>query len=99
MYKTIIEFKNGLTEEKINELVNLCNKAFDNRAGKAIGMTEKQNHISFEGGENLYGCLRLGTFAAYNISGFIQYLKSWIWIEEDPDECCDMLELFAKHKG
>ena len=97
MYKTIIEFKNGLPEEKINELINLCNEAFDNRAGKAVGRMEKQNRISFEGGEDLYGCLGVGISDLYDISRLTQNVKSWVWIDDDPDECCDMLEVFARH--
>jgi len=99
MYKTIIEFHNELPKEKIEELFELCNKAFDNRAGRAVGRIESQNHISYEGDEGLYGCLDLGIIALWDNHVALKYIKSWKWIDEDPDECCDMLEVHTKYAG
>lgn len=33
------------------------------------------------------------------IESFLEYVSSWKWIEDDPDECCDMLRFFLLRSG
>ncbi|MCL2591971.1 MAG: hypothetical protein FWD82_01275 [Defluviitaleaceae bacterium] len=99
MYKTVIEFKNDIPNEKMNELFNLCDEAFDNRIGRATRLIELENQVAYEGDEALCGCLQIGTSILRRTDGFLKYVKSWEWIEDDPDECCDMFEIFEKYVG
>jgi hypothetical protein len=29
-------------------------------------------------------------------SNFLPFVSAWQWIDDDPDECCDLLKLFTK---
>jgi hypothetical protein len=99
MYSTVITFKDNTPGDILISLKETCEKAFDNRAGKAIGRCEKVNTVIFEGDEELYGCLQLGCFALEKIEGFGNgdFVLSWEWLEDDPEECCDVLEIFSKY--
>jgi hypothetical protein len=92
MYSTVIDFKENIPEDVLSSLKETCEKAFDNRAGKAIGRYEKTNGIVFEGGEDLYGCLHLGNLELYKSEKFKDAVNRWNWIDEDPNESCDVLE-------
>lgn len=94
MYKTVIEFKNDIPKEELDELIGICNKAFSTRVGKTVGKSEVQNQISYSGSKYLYGCLRLGVSSLRRINGFLDYVESWKWIDSNPSENCDMLEVF-----
>jgi hypothetical protein len=95
MYSTVINFKENIPEDVLYSLKKTCEKAFDNRAGKATSRYEKTNGIVFEGGEDLYGCLQLGVFALYKAKGFTDTVKSWDWLDEDPDESHNVLDVLA----
>ena len=87
MYRTIIEFKDNISENKARELLDLCDDAFENRAGKAFRRLEAPNRILFEGGDSLYGCLQLGILALNKNNTFKDCVTSWSWIDEDePNE-------------
>jgi hypothetical protein len=95
MYSTVINFKENIPEDVLCSLKETCEKAFNNRAGKATGRCKKTNGIIFEGGEDLYGCLQLGVLALDESEGFKSAVSSWEWIDEDPDENHDVLEALA----
>jgi hypothetical protein len=95
MYSTVITFKENIPEDVLCSLKETCEKAFDNRAGKTTGRYEKANWVTFEGGEELYGCLQLGILNLDDVNGFKDYISTWKWIDEEPDESCDVLKSLA----
>ena len=70
-------------------------KAFHNRAGKLENISKEAHMLIFEGDSGAYPCLELGTFALKDTVGILDYISSWEWIDEDPDESCDMLRVFS----
>jgi hypothetical protein len=92
MYSTVITFKENIPEDVLRSLKKTCENAFDNRAGKVNGKSDKRNSIVFEGNERLWNCLNLGMVSLYkSVVEFKEHVVSWAWIDEDPSECCDML--------
>ncbi|MDR2296500.1 MAG: hypothetical protein LBD95_06835 [Clostridiales Family XIII bacterium] len=97
MYSTIITFKNDIPSDVLLSLREICEKAFDNRAGKAeraeSRSNEASNQIVFEGGEACFGCFQLGNISLYKAKGFKDAVAKWEWVDhDDPDESCDILE-------
>jgi hypothetical protein len=93
MYKTAITFKDSLPVTDLEVLRAACEKAFDNRGGRAVGRSETTNRIIFEGEDSLFGCLQLGIVALNKTKGFRGCVSAWEWIdEEEPDESCDILK-------
>lgn len=97
MYKTIIEFKADIPESEIIKLTDIANKQFDNRVGKIENTSKEKYKLIFQGDEVLYGCLNLGMFSLKKIPGYLQNILSWNWIDEDPNENCDMLSVYRKN--
>lgn len=97
MYRTIIKIKKDTPSELLKWIGEQCKSAFDNRAGKAENRSNDEYVYIFEGKENLYGCLELGMFDLKGIQGFINCVQTWEWIDEEPSESCNMLEVFARH--
>jgi hypothetical protein len=95
MYQTVIAFKDGLTGDDLKELREICDRAFNNRAGRAVGRNDAAGRLIYEGGEELYGCLSLGNLALYEIEMFKDAITNWDWIDEDPDESHDVLEALS----
>ncbi len=95
MYSSIIEIKKSVTGEDLKKLHQTAEKAFDNRAGKVENSSGDSYLLVFEGGEDQYGCLDLGVLNLGKSRSFVQNAVSWLWIEDDPGECCDMLKLLA----
>jgi hypothetical protein len=92
MYSTVITFKADTSENILRELRATCDRAFDNRAGRAIRRNDRPERLIYEGGEELYGCLHLGNLTLYKTGGFKDAVRTWDWIDEDPDESCDILK-------
>jgi hypothetical protein len=95
MYQTVIAFKDGLTGDDLKELREMCDRAFNNRAGRAVGRSDAAGRLIYEGGEALYGCLSLGVFNLGEVNVFKAAVSKWEWIDAEPDESCDMLEVIA----
>ena len=53
-------------------------------------------YLVFAGGEDEYGGLDLGTLELKDDELFSYSVLKWDWIEDNPDECCDLIELFLK---
>jgi hypothetical protein len=95
MYSTIITFKPDIPRDVLHSLQATCEKAFDNRAGKATYRVDAPNRLIFEGDGALYCCLHLGNISLYKTAGFKDVVRAWEWIDEEPDESCDVLESLA----
>lgn len=93
MYKSVIDFREDVSKEKLEELIKRAEKAFDNRAGKVTNVSKTPYHLSYEGEEKDLGCIDLGTLDLEDDDEFVACVKSWHWIEgENPDENCDILK-------
>jgi hypothetical protein len=97
MYKTIITLKSDISSDHLEAVHSLCESAFNNRAGKLSNASNNPYTLIFEGDDKYYGCLDLGTLALRREKEFIDGIQLWQWIEDDPNECCDLLEVFARH--
>lgn len=99
MYQTIITFKSDLSNEVLLRMRQTANgAAFCNRAGCLLGNENSPHELVFASDDSGYACLELGTLALREKKEFIDCVTSWKWVDEDPDESCDMLEVFARHK-
>lgn len=97
MYKSVIEFREWLPADELERLAAVADRAFDNRAGRVCNISSKPYCLSYEGGELDFACLELGMLALKRKKDFLTYVKVWNWIdEEEPEESCDLLELFTK---
>ena len=97
MYKTVIQLKDNIAGEELLSLSAVVEKAFVNRAGSLRNVSTQPREFVFQGAESHYGCLNLGMLDLREVTGFLRFVKSWEWVDEDPDECCSMLEVFARH--
>ena len=97
MYKTIIHLKENIPDELLRSLASVIERAFINRAGSLRNVSTEPHEFVFQGGENQYGCLDLGMLSLGRTQGFLNFVQAWKWIDEDPDESCDMIEVFAQH--
>lgn len=95
MYRTIIELKKGLPEDILEELRHIAEKAFNNRAGVLKNVSEEPHLLIYEGDFNDYGCLELGMYSLEENKKFFSKVVKWDWIDEDPNENENMLEVFA----
>lgn len=96
-YKAIIRLKDSVGGELLAALANTIEKAFVNRAGSLQNVSDSPREFVFQGDESHYGCLDLGMLDLREIPGFLEYVESWDWVDTDPSECCNMLEVFARH--
>ena len=95
MYRTIITIKNDVTNDVLQILRNEVIRAFNNRAGKLGNASQDPYVFIFEGEEQFYSCLRLGVLTLGKTKSFLNNVDSWYWIDEDPNESCDVLEVLA----
>ena len=96
MYRTIIELKEETPKEIAKEIRQLCINAHDNFVGKVQINDISPLSFVFEGGEEEYNCLQLGSLNLKEIQSFNKWVKIWQWEDEDPDESCDLLEIVSK---
>lgn len=90
MYRTTIKLTEDIPVEKLNELKEIAEKAFDNREGKCSNVSAEPFKLVYEGGDDYYGCLNLGILALYDIKEFVKYIVGWHYIDEDePEEECE----------
>ena len=95
MYSTVIEIKNSITDDMLNKLRYIVESAFSNRAGSVRNSSNEPRLFIFTGDEKDYGCLEVGMLTLKRVEAFLSCVDSWKWIDEDPDECCDVLKVFA----
>lgn len=96
-YMTIIRLKDSVSGDLLRSLTETIEKAFVNRAGSLQNTGSNPREFIFQGGEEYYGCLDLGMFYLREVPGVMPFIKTWEWVDEDPDENCDMLEVFARY--
>jgi len=99
MYETIIEIKKDVPADLLNKLECLANDAFCNRAGRVVNTSNVPHLFVYKGRDEDYGCLELGALSLWKQRSFVECVQDWRWIDADPDENCDMLEVFARHAG
>lgn len=96
MYKSVIEIRKDINPGMLDSLAEIAERAFQNRAGRVRNTSQSPYCFSFEGSEKDYGCLELGMLHLKREKSFLDCLSGWQWIDEDPDECCDLLQLFRR---
>lgn len=95
VYSTVIEIKSSITDDMLNKLHSVVENAFSNRAGSIKNSSNEPHLFIFTGGEKDYGCLEVGMLTLKRVEEFLKCVNSWKWIDEDPDECCDVLKIFT----
>lgn len=99
MYKIIIEINESVSSKTLKYLNVMIENAFDNRVGKVKNSSESSYYLVYEGDESKYPCLEIGMLILKRQPEFLTNVKTFDWIdEEDPSECCDLLELFTRRK-
>lgn len=96
MYKSVIDIRREVPNDVLKLLVAKADKAFNNRAGRVRNVSTFPYRFIYEGGEKEYGCLEVGMLNLKRETDFLPFVSAWQWIDDDPDECCDMLKLFTK---
>ena len=97
LYQSILTLKDDVSDDLLRELTPIIETAFVNRAGCVKNISKTPRVFVFQGCRDEVGCMDLGMFALREIPGFLSYVKSWDWLDEDPPECCSMLDVFARH--
>ena len=98
MYRTIIQFKKDTSVEDLLKLKEMAEKAFDNRAGKLSNVSLDLYTLVYQGEEEDEPCLDLGMLDLDKRDFFKNKIEKWDWVDEDPDESCDVLEAFDLEK-
>ena len=96
LYSTIIELKKDIPTYILSQLKEKIESAFSNRAGIVKNTGTDPYYFVFAGGGDEYGCLDIGTFELKNDELFLNNVLKWDWIEDNPGECCDLIELLLK---
>lgn len=97
MYKNVIEIRKDVPEEMLKKLSYIADKAFDNRAGKVANVSNSPYCLIYEGGEEEYACLEVGMLILKREKEFLPFIEAWQWVdEENLQECCDILQIFAE---
>lgn len=95
MYRIVIDVRSEVPEAVLTAITDTADNAFDNRAGRVENVSTSPRRLIYEGGEGAYACLEVGMLNLKRESEFLKYLSAWMWVDEDPDECCDLLKLFT----
>jgi len=96
MYRTVIEIKKNISGETFNKLKQTIENAFSNRAGSVKNSSTEPYKFIFAGGEADYGCLDLGVAELGFTNGFVRHVDAWKWLDDDPNENCDVLEIYSR---
>lgn len=99
MYRNVIEIKKTVTESRLKELAAIAENAFNNRAGEVRNTSRLRHTFIFEGGAGEYACLEIGMLNLKRATDFLECVSAWEWVDDDPDECCDLLKLFVRTQG
>ena len=97
MYKAIIEINNNVNADVLIATKKIIESAFDNRLGQVKNSSLEPYCLIFSGDENKYGCLEVGLFALKKHTDVLKNIVSLKWIDKEPSESCDMLEVFSKN--
>lgn len=97
MIKTVLQLKKGLDDDTLKMCQNLIENAFDNRCGSVKNSTSDEQYFVFKGGENERPCLEVGVFILKRTENFLNYVEQWEWLETDPDESCNVLQVFEEY--
>lgn len=96
MYSSIIEIKKTVSDEALEKLRKVAEKAFSNRAGSVKNSGDTPYRFVFKGGEDKFGCLELGMLELKRENDVLGQIASWHWVDdEDPSENCDILKVLA----
>ena len=96
MYRNVIDIRREVPKDTLKRLVAIADKAFNNRAGKVKNVSRSPYRFIDEGGESEYGCLEVGMLNLKREADFLNFVSAWEWVDDDPNECCDLLKLFTK---
>ncbi|RHO81432.1 hypothetical protein DW058_12010 [Clostridiaceae bacterium AF42-6] len=96
MYRNVIDIRREVPKDTLKRLVAIADKAFNNRAGKVKNVSRSPYRFIYEGGESEYGCLEVGMLNLKREADFLNFVSAWEWVDDDPNECCDLLKLFTK---
>lgn len=99
MYSTIIDIKKNVTGDALKQLRQAAEQAFSNRAGSVKNSSSDPYKFIFRGGEKDYGCLDLGVAELGEMHSFVCQVTSWQWLDDDPNENCDVLEVYTTPIG
>ncbi len=98
MYKSVIDIRSDVPLSLLSTLSLMADNAFNNRAGKVSNVSNAPYRFVYQGGENEYGCLEVGMLNLKREKLFLDCVSAWNWVDEDPDECCDLLKLLKKER-
>jgi len=99
MFKSIITLKKDLSQEKIKELHEIIENAFDNHAGKCVNTSNDPYVLCFEDNDIVHGYY--GTLGTGQVNmdknTVLPYLEKWDCIdEEEPDESGSILDYYKE---
>ena len=60
MFQSVIDIREDTPQDILNSLIEIANKAFDNRAGKVENTSKIPYRLIYRGEDNLFSCLQLG---------------------------------------
>ncbi len=98
MYKNVIDIRREVSQEDLQILMSMADKAFNSRAGKVENSSTSPYRLIYQGGEREYGCLEVGMLNLKREAKFLNSVAAWQWVDDDPSECCDMLRLFTRKR-
>ena len=98
MYKSVIDIRSDVPLSLLSTLSLMADNAFNNRAGKISNVSNEPYRFVYQGGANEYGCLEVGMLNLKREKLFLDCVSAWNWVDEDPDECCDLLKLLKKER-
>lgn len=96
MYRTIIKLKDNTPASVAKEIREICIKAHHNYVGKIDIKDVSPIEYVFEAAEKDYNCLQYGSLCLDDIPVFKEWVKEWNWEDEDPNESCNLIEVFSK---
>lgn len=96
MYSSIIRIKKNISDEELQNLHKIAEKAFSNRAGSVKNSSSDPYKFVFSGDEGKFGCLEVGMLELEDQQDFLMQVQSWRWVDdEEPGENCDILKVLA----
>lgn len=99
IYKIIIQLKENISHNLLNELTTIINDAYDNRASKIerSSFNSPYDFVYTGNGELAFQCLTLGVVNLSRNKLFLNNVSVWKWIEYDVFECDDLIDLYSKY--
>lgn len=97
-YRHVIRIKSDVPENMLSELKGIADRAFCNRAGVVKNIGIEPYTFVYEGEEKDYGCLEVGMLSLKGNNLFLCHVAAWKWVDTEPGESCDMLEVIKGKK-